>query len=265
MTDDAPEPAVAPETTPEATPASTLKSRWLTGRSMLALGVSVVALGFAAAPYVVPGLFGAQVRSYLMTHPEVLYEAQTAWQVKQQNDQIAQVNAAAAAHPAALSAAPGEPVFGPAHAKVTVVQFFDYQCPYCKAMAPDFLRLIQANPDVRFIFKEWPILDHDGQITSRYAAQAALLAHAQGKYLAVHQALMAERALTPQAVDKVLAANGVTGPVASPDAARIVTNVRIDATGLGIQGTPTLFINGRMSPTHDPAQLAQIINAEKAK
>ncbi len=259
MTDNTPEPVAAPADTP------TLKQRWMTGRSMLALGVSVVALGFAAAPYVVPGLFGAQVRAYLMTHPEVLFEAQNAYQVKQQNDQVAQVNAAAAAHPGALRAAPGEPAFGPADAKVTVVQFFDYQCPYCKAMAPDFLRLIQANPDVRFIFKEWPILDHDGQITSRYAAQAALAAHAQGKYLAVHQALMAERALTPEAVDKVLAANGVTGPVGGPEAARLVTNVRVDAMGLGIQGTPTLFINGKMSPTHDPAGLAQIINAEKAK
>jgi protein-disulfide isomerase len=146
-----------------------------------------------------------------------------------------------------------------------VVQFFDYQCPYCKAVAPDFLRLMQANQDVRFIFKEWPILDHGEGITSRYAAQAALAAQAQGKYLAVHQALMAERALTPQAVDRILAANGVTGQVASPEAARIVTNVRIDATNLTIEGTPTFFINGKATPTHDPAGLAEIINAEKAK
>ena len=261
MTDDVP----APETTPETTPAPTPKSRWLTGRSMLALGVSVVALGFAAAPYVVPGLFGSQVRAYLLNHPEVLAEAQIAYQVQQQNDQQARVNAAAAAHPGALRAAAGEPAFGPADAKVTVVQFFDYQCPYCKAVAPDFLRLMQANQDVRFIFKEWPILDHGEGITSRYAAQAALAAQAQGKYLAVHQALMAERALTPQAVDRILAANGVTGEVASPEAARIVTNVRIDATNLTIEGTPTFFINGKATPTHDPAGLAQIINAEKAK
>jgi len=261
MTDDVPatEPVSAPADTP------TPKSRWMTGRSMLALAVSVVALGFAAAPYVVPGLFGAQVRAYLLAHPEVLAEAQVAYQVKQQNDQFARVNAAAAANPGALRAAPGEPVFGPEDARVTVVQFFDYQCPYCKAAAPDFLRLMQANPDVRFIFKEWPILDHGEGITSRYAAQAALAAQAQGKYLAVHEALMAERALTPQAVDRILAANGVKGPVSSPEAARIVTNVRIDATNLTIEGTPTFFINGKASPTHDPAGLAQIINAEKAK
>jgi protein-disulfide isomerase len=256
MTDDAP--------ATEPTPAPTLKQRWMSGRSMLALAVSVVALGFAAAPYVSPDLFGSRVRAYLLTHPEVLYEAQNAYQAQQQNDRITRVNAATAANPAALRAAAGEPAFGPANAKVTVVEFFDYQCPYCKAASPDFLRLMQANPDVRFVFKEWPILDHDDGITSRYAAQAALTAQAQGKYIAVHQALMAERALTPQAVDRILAANGVTGPVTNPDAARIVTNVRIDAVGLGIDGTPTFFINGNMSPTHDPAKLAELINAAKA-
>jgi protein-disulfide isomerase len=259
MTDD------VPATEPAPTPAPTLKQRWFTGRSLLALAVSVVALGFAAAPWVSPDLFGSRVRAYLLTHPEVLAEAQVAYQVQQQNDQIARVNAAVAANPAALAAAPGEPAFGPADAKVTVVEFFDYQCPYCKAAAPDFLRLMQANPDVRFIFKEWPILDHDGKITSQYAAQAALAAQAQGKYIAVHQALMAERALSPEAVDRILAANGVRGPVTTPQAAQIVTNVRIDAVGLTIEGTPTFFINGKASPTHDPAKLAQIINAEKAK
>ncbi|CAN5189905.1 DsbA family protein [soil metagenome] len=259
MTDDLPAAEAAPA------PAKSALQQWVSGRSVLALIVAVVALGFAAAPWVNPDLFGSRVRAYLLTHPEVLDEAQNAYLIKQQTERITAVNAAVAAHPAALRPAAGEPVFGPADAKVTVVEFFDYQCPYCKASTPDFLRLMQANPDVRFVFKEWPILDHNGKTTSQYAAQAALAAHAQGKYIPVHRALMAQEALTSEDVDRILAENGVTGPVTTPDAARIITNVRLDAIGIGIECTPTFFINGVVSPTHDPAKLAEIINAAKAR
>jgi protein-disulfide isomerase len=257
---DAPPPAETPSPAP---PKASGLQRWLSGRSVLALAVSVVALGFAAAPYVVPDLFGSRVRAYLLAHPEVLDEVQTAYQNKARNAQTLAINAAVAANPSALLPSPGEPVFGPANAKVTVVEFFDYQCPYCKASTPDFLRLMAANPDVRFVFKEWPILDNDGKLTSQYSAQAALSAHAQGKYLPVHAALMAERALSTEAIDRILAENGVTGPVSSPEAARIIANVRVDAISIGVGGTPTFFINGRMAPTHDPAKLAEIINAAK--
>ncbi|CAN5306942.1 hypothetical protein BH10PSE2_BH10PSE2_24310 [soil metagenome] len=266
MTDADPTPPIAASPATDAPPPLPGRPwRWMKGRSVLALAVSVVALGFAALPYVAPGVFGSQVRAYLLTHPEVLDEAVQVRDARAGEQRTTAVNAAVAANPGALRAGAGEPAFGPADAKVTVVEFFDYQCPYCKASAPDVLRLVQANPDVRFIFKEWPILDRAGRTVSHDAAQGALRAFAQGKYLPVHQALMAEPALDKASVDRILAVNGVTGGAApSPEATRIITNIHIDALGLGIEGTPTFFINGQVSPTHDPAQLNAAIQAAKA-
>jgi protein-disulfide isomerase len=248
----------------EATPPKTALQHWVSGRSVLALIVSVIALALAAAPYAAPALFGAKVvRPYLIAHPEVLDEAVTAQQQQANATQISDVNAKVAANPGILAVGAGEPAVGPADAKVTVVEFFDYQCPYCKAGTPEFMRLVKANPDVRFVFKEWPILDQGDKRTSHYAAQAALAAQAQGKYLAVHEALMAEHPLSEAAVDRVLTANGVTLPASSVDATRIIANVQVQALTIGINGTPTFFINGRMSPTHNPAGLAELIAEAK--
>src|SRR5690606_10651125 len=114
-----------------------------------------------------------------------------------------------AANPTLLAADPRDPAFGPENAKVTVIEFFDFRCPGCKAVAPEYRALMAAHPEVRFVFKDWPILDRGEDVTSQYAARAALAAHQQGKYLAVYDALMAERALDRAAIDRILADNGV--------------------------------------------------------
>ena len=260
MTDDAPTPA---------TPAATLASPFTPARlAGAALAVSVVALGLAASPMLTGGDFGGRVRTYLLANPQVLDEVIQARDANANTDRIASLNTAVAANPSALVAGPMEPAFGPADARVTVVEFFDYQCPYCKQATPALLQLVEANPDVRFIFKEWPILDRGDDVTSQYAARAAIAAHAQGKYLAVHEALMAEPALDVAAIDRVLATNGVTAPadttgLGSPEITRVLADVHTGAASIGLQGTPTFFINGQASPTNDPAELARVIAAAK--
>lgn len=256
---DVPEPSLAP--------ARRLRPNVL---SMTALGVSIVAFVLAAAPYATSGGdFGGKVRTYLLANPQVLDEMVQARDTRTANDRITTTNAAARANPASLTAGPGEPAFGPADARVTVVEFFDYRCPYCKSAAPAYIALMRAHPDVRFIFKEWPILDQGTDYTSQYAARGALAAHAQGRYLPVYQALMAERALSPEAVNRILAANGVNLDLATPAArsaatSRILADVHTGAAALGLQGTPSFFINGRMTASNDPATLDRAIRAAKA-
>jgi len=264
MTDDAqtPDQTPAPET-------SHMKQRWLTGRSMLALGVSVVALLLAAAPYASPEVMGGQVRAYLLAHPEVLDEVVATRQANEDNARVDVINAAVAANPALLRPDPRDPTFGPANAKVTVIEFFDYRCPGCKAVSQDYLRLIRAHPDVRFVFKDWPILDRDGPPVSQYAARAALAAHQQGKYLQVYEALMAERSLTPEAIDRVLAANGVSLPqaqaaIAAPDTSRHIADIHTTAAAFKLTGTPTFLINGKTTATIAPEDVLRAIEAAKA-
>ena len=258
MTDDAPTPAPEPKTA---------KPGWLNGgrAGYLALGLSVIALGFSAAPYLTGG---SNVRAYLLEHPEVLQEAQMALQTKDAEAAVAETNQAAAANAGLLAPDARDPAFGPANAKVTVIEFFDFRCPGCKAVAHDYRALMAAHPEVRFVFKDWPILDRGDDITSQYAARAALAAHQQGKYLEVYDALMTERALSIEAIDAILAAHGVDmarakAAIAAPDTTRHIADIHTTAAALRLRGTPTFFVNGKASPGIDPAEIGKLIEAAK--
>lgn len=267
MTDDAPSPT--PEARPEAAKPD-LRQRWYSGRSILALAVSVVALAFAAAPYVSSDVMGRQVRAYLIAHPEVLDEVVAARQTRDDGARVAATNAAVAGNTALLRADPRDPAFGPENAKVTVVEFFDFRCPGCKAVAPDYIRLIKAHPDVRFVFKDWPILDRGDDAVSHYAARAAVAANQQGKYLEVYEGLMAEPALDEAAVDRVLVERGVDlarakAAMASPEVAAHLADIQTTAMAFRLVGTPTFLINGEATTGIAPQEVLQAIEAAKAR
>lgn len=234
----------------------------------LAVALSVVALGLAAAPYAAGGSFGDKVRAYLIANPQVLDEAVQARQQGEEAKRVETINAAVAANPALLAPDARDPAIGPADAKVTVIEFFDYRCPGCKAVSEEYLALIRDHPDVRFVFKEWPILDRGDDSTSNYAARAALAAHAQGRYLPVHQALMAEPALDPEGVDRILVENGVDlararAVIASPDTDDLIADINAAGQTLGLVGTPTFLINGRTTATINPVEVSAAIEAAK--
>ena len=256
---------------------STLE-RWLSGGrvAVAALVVAVVALIVAVAPYASGGDFNARVRTYLVEHPEVLQEASDALNARAQLQQAAldrqkaaEISARVAANPALLTVDARDAAFGPTDARVTVIEFFDFRCPGCKATAPEVLRLMQAHPDVRFVFKDWPILDGPSDGLSHHAARAAQAAHRQGQYLPVFRALMAEPALSESRIDAILTANGVALPqaeaaMAGPEIARHLADIQTSATVLGLVGTPTFFVNGKAMDSIQPAALDASIRKAKA-
>ena len=237
--------------------------------SWIALGVSVVALGLSVAPYLSGGDFGGKVRAYLVAHPEVLDEVIAARQAKADAGTAQAINDAARANPALLAVDARDPTVGPANAKVTVVEFFDYRCPGCKATAPGVLEMIRSHPDVRFVFKDWPIIDRgDPTGPSHYAARAAQAAHRQGKYLPVFTALMAEPQLTPASIDQILVENGVDlaqakAVMTSADVSAHLAATDAAAIAQHLQGTPTFFITGVASATIEPAEVSRQIEAAK--
>ena len=244
---------------------------WLgSGRGgAVALAVSVAALGLAAAPYAGGDAFGGRVRAYLLANPQVLDEVMAARQVAEEGARVEAINTAVAANPALMAADPRDPAFGPADAKVTVVEFFDYRCPGCKAVSADYLRLVRSHPDVRFVFKDWPILDRGDDVTSQYAARAALAAHQQGKYLAVYEALMTERSLSQEAIDRILVANGVALPqahavIAASETSRHIADIHTTAATIHLTGTPTFLINGKATASIAPEEVLKAIEAAKA-
>jgi protein-disulfide isomerase len=152
--------------------------------------------------------------------------------------------------PEARAAATSDPVLPPEgnpRGDVTVLELLDYNCPFCRRMAPELDALVRSDPKVRVLYTPWPIFGAG----SAYAAQAVVAADRQGKALAAHHALIgAGRRLSgPETVDPLLEAAGVDLSMlkgdlkaqAVPIALRLARSARI-ANLLGAQGTPMLLI-----------------------
>lgn len=265
MTDETPEPRIE---------APSALSRFLGSprAGAAALVVSVAALGLASLPWLgVGGTSDSAIRAYLLNHPEMLQEMSRALQTKEATTLAETITQRAAVSPSLLAADTRDAAFGPVDAKVTVVEFFDFRCPGCKATAPDMLRLMQAHPDVRFVFKDWPILDRgDPAGPSHHAARAAQAAHDQGKYLPVFRALMAEVDLTPETIDAILVDNGVSletahAAMVSADMTRHLVDTDTAALSLGLQATPTFLVNGRALSSIQPDAIEAAIRDAKAR
>ncbi|WP_411956255.1 DsbA family protein [Arvimicrobium flavum] len=142
---------------------------------------------------------------------------------------------------------PAAPTSGNPKGDVTIVSFFDYNCPFCKqAMAP-LASVMKSDGNIRLVYKDWPILTE----ASVYGAKAALAAHYQGKYEAVHEALMSieGRRVGEERMRQAIEASGVDMTRLEGDAkkhdAEITALIRrngAQADALGLQGTPVYLI-----------------------
>ncbi len=139
---------------------------------------------------------------------------------------------------------PNDPVAGNPHGAVTVVEFFDYQCSHCISMAPVVAAIIQANPDVRFVFKELPIRGPMSELASR----AALAANKQGKYYPFSHALLSSNqpiteAFIFETAKKVgLNVSKLKKDMNSPAVANELKSNFNLAAQLQVSGTPAFFI-----------------------
>lgn len=191
------------------------------------------------------------IHDYIMKHPEVLMESVQNMQKKQMEASQQKVEQAAIKNANALFTQKGDPVVGDANGKVTLVEFFDYQCPHCVDMDPAMEAIIKANPNLRVVFKEFPIR---GQ-TSLVAAKAALAANLQGKYWEFHQLLMKNAAtLTPDVISSLAKTAGLDIDKWKKDMASSEVDGQIKATyklaqSLNLMGTPALFAGKTNSPT----------------
>ena len=121
--------------------------------------------------------FEQRVRSYLVAHPDVIAEALNRLEAKRGEQEATSAKAALKAHSADVLQDPDSPVEGNPNGNVTLVEFFDYNCPYCRAMTPLIEKAGAADPELRIVYKEFPILGAG----SVFAAKAALAANKQGK------------------------------------------------------------------------------------
>src|SRR5580765_2701444 len=122
------------------------------------------------------------IHDYLLAHPEVIIEAVDKYQKQQEKASAEKQTQALVGRREELLHTAGDPVLGNPNGDVTVVEFFDYRCPYCKTVAAAFIDLYEKDGKVRLVLKEFPILGPE----SEFASKAALAAQRQGKYREFH-------------------------------------------------------------------------------
>ncbi|MGE0152550.1 MAG: DsbA family protein [Reyranellaceae bacterium] len=208
------------------------------------------------------------VREYLMQNPEVLLEAMNELRRRQEMAAAETAKQAIVAHRQELFDDPATPVGGNARGDVTIVEFFDYHCGYCKQAQESVVKLLDEDRNVRFVFKELPILIPE----SRLAAAAALAAAKQGKYVGLHNALMEARGKLTR--DRILA----LAREQALDLARLEKDMEsaeiqqaIDrnlelATAMGVDGTPAFVVGDQLVPgALDVGQLRELVAQARKK
>ena len=226
-------------------------------RKFLFVGLAMVAAGstLASAGEFNPAQrkeIGEIVREYLLKNPEVLRDAFIELERRSKQAQEDQARSGIVRHADAIFRAGGDLVVGNREGKVAIVEFFDYNCGFCKRSLPDVLKLIKKNKDLRFIFKEFPILGPG----STEAAQLALASRKQGddKYWEYHVALMKHRGRVDGKVALAIAkkvgldVEKLEKDAKAPDIVKTIgTNMAI-AEALGINGTPAFVIGDELAP-----------------
>jgi protein-disulfide isomerase len=147
---------------------------------------------------------------------------------------------------------PGTDAAGAPNADVTIVEYFDYNCPYCKKFEPALQALLTEDHKIAIVYKDWPILSD----VSVYAAKSALAARWQGKYLVAHDALMnGSRLSQNDQVDATLKRAGVNVDTLKKDRLSHAADIDVllarndaEAHALNLRGTPGIVIGRQLLP-----------------
>ncbi|ANY19086.1 DSBA-like thioredoxin domain protein [Tsuneonella dongtanensis] len=201
--------------------------------SFLPTALVALVFGFLGAwAFALSGLGGEATRAWLLAHPEILPEMAEAYQANEAKDRLADV-ADEVTRPF-----PGA-VLGNPQGSVTLVEFTDYGCSFCRQSVADVKALVAANPDLRVVMREWPIFEG-----SEMPARMALAAARQGKYAVFHDALFAHGTPTDATIAIAAEAAGLdmdaARAFAQSEAAtfELQNNIAL-ARRLGFDGTPS--------------------------
>ncbi len=207
------------------------------------------------------------IHEYIVTHPEVIEEAIIALNARDKAEAAAAMKAAITANAAALYNTSTDHFIGPADAPVTIVEFFDYRCGYCKRSV-DYVQGLpnKYNGKVRVVFKEYPIF---GGI-SETAALAALAAGNQGKYNEMHIALMGLKSnddLTEKKIDELAAQIGVNVKKMRADMKSVtlqkqLNDMQVLGHALDLGGTPGFYIGDEHVEGANLSRIEALISAE---
>jgi len=190
------------------------------------------------------------VRSYLVENPEVMLEVLTAMDAQQKKAEEQRQSQTISELSQELYNDPASYVAGNPAGDVTIVEFFDYKCGYCKRARADLMQVVEDDGNIRLVLKEFPILGQE----SVQASEAAIAAVKQDHYLAFHTALLqAKGALDEAKIMRLAEESGLDldrlrKDRASPDVAAVIDRSYQLAAQLGVDGTPAFIIGDKLVP-----------------
>lgn len=209
----------------------------------------------------------AIIHDYLTNNPDVLLDVLQAAEDKMKADSRVKAETALGTRRKDLFEDPDSPIAGNPQGDVSLVEFFDYRCPYCKQVQPVVEKLLGEDRQLRFVYKEFPVLGPDSVVASR----AALAARKQGKYDAFHKALMALKGqIDEAAVYKVAGSVGLDldrlkKDMAAPDIDRMLKANANLADALDIRGTPGFVVGNEIVPGAIDLQSLKALIADARK
>ncbi|WP_439814454.1 DsbA family protein [Zavarzinia sp. CC-PAN008] len=193
---------------------------------------------------------GELVRGYLLEHPEVLEEAINILQTRREQQQADQAKGAIVANRAALTRDANAPVAGNPDGDITIVEFFDFRCGYCRSSHPTIQQLLKEDPRIRLVYRDFPILGPESELASR----AAVASIRQGKYAVFHDALMeAPPQMTLESILAVAAKVGLDvdrlkADMVDPRTEKIINDTAELAAKVGIRATPSFVVGDTLIP-----------------
>ncbi|WP_309665464.1 DsbA family protein [Tabrizicola sp.] len=214
--------------------------------------------------------FRAEVRAYLLENPEVITEAMAVLEEREAAAAELRDAALVQANTDAIFKSPGDWVGGNPDGDVTVVEFMDYRCGYCRKAHEEVNALVKADGNIRYVIKEFPILGDGSMVSSKFAIAVRML-HGDDAYKAAHNALVALRGdptaetLTRLAADLGHDPAPILEKMATEEVkAVILANYRLAET-MDITGTPTFVIDGTMLRGYAPLDdMQKIVASERA-
>lgn len=208
----------------------------------------------------------AEIRGYLLEHPEILTEMIAILEARQQTVQAEQDQELVGQHAAAIFDDGFSYVGGNPEGSFTVVEFLDYQCGFCRRAHPEVMELIATDGDIRWIVKELPILGPGSELAAR-AAIATLIAEGPERYAALNDRLMRLQGQIDDAtLDRTLVEAGldpaaIRAAMQDAEVTRRIDETHALARALGISGTPSFVFENRMVRGYAPlAQMRALVD-----
>ncbi|MEM9900961.1 MAG: DsbA family protein [Pseudomonadota bacterium] len=215
--------------------------------------------------------FRAEIRAYLLENPEVLMEALEVLEAREAAAQAEMDDLMVQANAEALFESPHAWEGGNPEGDITLVEFIDYRCGFCRRAFPEVQELVESDGNIRIVVKEFPILGEQSVLASRFAIATKMIA-GDAAYKDVHDALITMRgdmnplALELVAVDLGLDADAIVAKMEDEEVTDVIRANHALAQALQIQGTPTYVLGGQLVRGYVPLDgLREMVEAERTE